>query len=260
MTSTRSTLNTLFFEIVQMMGIRGYNIQPFKWLIDNRMKNDRLTELGREKEVVEINDSDLIQWIDNYRITQFGLPSEMFKGEKMPISMVFERFGREEDVITTLVIVGNDKDGMTSKDTIVDFITSILKTLTQIKTGGVSVDPFIKSNKVNGIFILHSGVSSYSKTFLNEMSTIKILTEGDVLSRNYDQCLQSHIRIVDAIEKDNILEPVGLNGSKIPAVIKDNDAYCRVVDPRKGDLMIISRDAISSEESLTTSMNFRDIR
>lgn len=258
--TTRGPLNTLFFEIVQMMGMRGYNIQPFKFLIDNRMKNDRLIEIGKESEVIEFSDNYLIDWISWYRLGQFKLHPELFYGEQMTISMVFERFGKEDDIISTLVIVGNEKDGMTSKDTIVDFFSGMLKRLTQIKTNGISVNPVIKANRVNGIFILHSGISSYSKSYLNEMPNIRILTEADVLSRNYDQCLQSHIKIVGQTEKDNILEPVGLNGAKIPAVNKDNDAYCRVVDPRKGDMMVISRDAIASEEALTTSMNFRDIR
>ena len=256
--STRGPLNILFFEIVQMMGFRGYNIQPFKWLIDNRMHNDRLIESGLEAK--EISDNDLVQWIVNYRTSQYMIPVEMFQGEKMPISMIFERYGKEEDCITTLVLVSNDKVGNTSKDTIVEFITGILKRLTQIKTNGVSVDPFIKANRINAIFILPSGVSSHSKAFLNEMNTIKILTENDVLNRNYDHCLQSHIKIVSSNEKDNILEPVGLNGAKIPSVAKNNDAYCRILDVKKGDLMIINRQSISSEEALTNSINFRDIR
>lgn len=260
MTSVRGPLNTLFFEIVEMMGIRRYNIQPFKWLIDNRMKNDRLIEMGRGNEVKEFSDQDLVQWIVNYRTTNYGMPIEQFQGEKMPISMVFERYGKEEDCITTIVIVSNEKDGLTSKDTIVEYMSGILKTLTQIKTGGLSVDHFLKENRVNGVFVLQSGVSSYSKTFLYGMPTINILTEHDILSRNYDQCLQSHIKIVNEVQKNEILDPVGLNGTKIPAVVKDNDAYCRIVDPVKGSLMIISRDAIASEEALSTSTNFRDIR
>lgn len=258
--SKRGPLNILFFEIVQMMGFRRYNIQPFKWLIDNRMKNDRLIEIGRGSEVQEISDQDLVSWIINYRTTHFGMPVESFQGEKMCISMIFERFGKEEDCITTVVAVSNDKDGLTSKDTIVIFIDNILKTLVGIKTGGLSFDPTIKSNRVNGIFILPSGVSAYSKTFLNEMPRIKILTESDVLSRCYDQCLQSHIKVVDQNEKDAILDPVGLNDSKIPSVTKDTDAYCRVTDPQKGHLMIINREAIASEEALTTSINLRIIR
>ena len=68
-TTTRGPLNILFFEIVQMMGMRGYNIQPFKWLIDNRMKNDRLIELGKLNQTQEISEQDLVQWIINYITT-----------------------------------------------------------------------------------------------------------------------------------------------------------------------------------------------
>lgn len=260
MSSTRGPLFNLFFAIVQMMGIRGYNIQPFKWIIDHVMKNDRLIELGRIDEVVEISDQELVSRVSNYRTTNYGMPIEQFRGEKMPISMIFERFGKDENCITTVVTVSNDRDGLTSKDVIVEFTDNILKTLVGIKTNGLSYDATLESNRVNGIFILPSGVSSYSKTFINEMERVKILTESDVLSRNYDQCLQSHIRIVDKKEKDSILDPVGLNDSKIPAVAKDMDAYCRVLNPQKGNMMVISRDAIASEEALSTSTNMRIIR
>lgn len=258
--SQRGPLNTLFFEIVQMMGMRGYNIQPFKMFIDNRMMNDRLIETGRIDEVKEISDEDLVNWIVNFRTTHYKIPPNHFQGTKMPISMVFERYGREEDCITTLVLVSNDTEGSTSKDSIVDFTGGILKVLTQIKTGGVSCDYCIEANKVNGIFILPSGVSAYSKTFLNKITSIKILTEGDVLSRCYDQCLQSNIRVVEQQEKESILDPVGLNDSKIPAVSRENDAYCRVMNLKSGNMMVISRDAIASEEALTTSTNMRIIR
>lgn len=260
MVKQRGPKSILFFEIVQMMGMRGYNIQPFNFLIEERMRNDKLISLGRESEVNEISDEDLEAFILNYRTTHYGMPPEMFQGEKIGISMVFERYGSADDCITTMVVVSNDKDGLTSKDTIVDFILGILKTLTQIKTKGASVNPFLQSNRVNGIFVLPSGVSSYSKTFLNELQTIQILTEGDILSRNYDQCLQSNIRIVDSNEKDLILDPVGLNGAKIPAVVKNNDAYCRVINPKKGNMMVIQRQAIAPEEALTWSTFLRDIR
>lgn len=256
----RGPLNVLFFEIVQMMGFRGYNIQPFKWLIDNRMRNERLIQLGRLSEVSEVTDQYLVEWIKNYRYTNYNLTEDLFQGDKIRISMVFQRYGREEDCITTMVVVSDVESGTVSKEEIVSFITGKLNNLTIFMTGGLSNDPFVKANKVNGILILKNGISAYSKTFINEMHTIKILTEIDVLSRNYDHCLQSSIKIVDKNTKDSILEPVGLNDMKIPAVSKDNDAFCRIVDAKKGDLMIIQREALASEEALETALNFRAIR
>lgn len=249
-------LYRLFFEIVQFMGCRGYNIHPFKFLIDHRMKNERLIELGQVDKVVEFSDADLIQHLVNYRTTNFGVKPELFIGSRMPISMIFDN---PITGLRTLVLVSNETEGVTSKDTIVDFISNILKTITYHKTGGRSVDPFLKSNKVSGIFILPSGVSPFSRTFLNEMPTIKLLTEAEVLSRCYDSVIQSHITTVPPEEKMAILEPVGLTGQKIPAVNSSNDTLCKILDLPKDHMMIATRTAIASEETITSSLFFRQI-
>lgn len=260
MFSERGPLNILFFEIVQMMGMRGYNIQPFKWLIDVRMRNDRLIELGRMSEVSEVPDDYLVEWISNYRMVNYDLGNDLFQGDKIRVSMVFQRYGIEDECMTTLVVISDVEKGMTSKDEVVTFIESRLTPLTLKMTNGLSREYALKSNKISGILILKNGISAYSKTFLNEMPTIKILTENDVLSRCYDQVLQSGITVVGKDIKDSILEPVGLNDSKIPSVSRDNDAYCRVMDLTKGNLMIISREALASEEPLGDSLNFRVIK
>jgi hypothetical protein len=249
-------LYRLFFEIVQMMGIRGYNIHPFKFLIDHRMKNERLIELGEIDKVVEFTDTDLIQHLVNYRTTNFGVQPELFQGSRMSISMIFDN---PITGMRTLVLVSNETECVTSKDTIVDFISSILKTVTYYKTGGISVDPFLSRNKVNGIFILPSGVSPFCRTFLNELPTIKLLTENEVLSRCYDSVIQSHITTVTSDEKMSILEPVGLTGQKIPAINSSTDALCKILDLTKDHMMIATRTAIASEETITSSMFFRQI-
>lgn len=254
--STTTPLYRLFFEIVQMMGMRGYSIHPFKFLIDHRMKNDRLTELGQLDKVVEFSDSDLIQHLVNYRTTNFGVSPDLFPGSRMPISMIFDH---PISGIRTLVLVSNETECVTSKDTIVDFINNILKTVTYNKTGGQSCDPSLSCNKVSGIFVIPSGVSPFCRTFLNEMSKIKILTENEILSRCYDSVIQSHITTVPPDEKMSILEPVGLTGQKIPAVNSLTDSLCKVLDLQKDHMMIATRTAIAPEETITASLFFRQI-
>lgn len=254
--SVNTPLYKLFFEIVQMMGMRGYNIFPFKFLVDNHMKNERFIELGQLDKVKIFNDNDLVQHLVNYRTTNFGVSADFFPGSRMPISMVFDH---PITGIRTLVLVSNETEGITSKDTIVDFISNILKTITYYKTNKQSCDPFLSRNKVNGIFILPSGVSSFSRTFLNEMPTIKLLTENEVMSRCYDSIIQSHITTVTPDEKMSILEPVGLTGQKIPSVNSNNDVLCKILDLQKDHMMIATRTAIASEETIDKSMFFRQI-
>lgn len=254
--STTTPLYRLFFEIVQMMGMRGYSIHPFKKIIDRHMANERFIESNQLDKVINITDNDLIQWIINYRTTNFGVQPELFQGNRMSMSMIFDH---PKTDIRTLVLISNEIEGVTPKDTIVDFISNILKPITYFKTGGKSLDPFLSSNKVNAIFILPNGVSSFSKTYLNEMPTIKILTENEILSRCYDSVIQSYIETVTPEERAFILEPVGLDSKKIPSVNSTNDTLCKILNLKRDDLMIATRTAITNEETITKTKFFRQI-
>ena len=248
-----------------MMGMRGYDIQPFNQIISKRMLNERLIEMGKENEVKEMTDVELLNIIENYRNANFLnlIPDEekpkILKEGKSALSTVFERHGDEDEEISTLVFVSNE-EGLVSKDSIVSIMNNLLSVIVENKTNRTSRDAFKRENKVNAIFILSHGISSFSKTYMNEMPTIKILTETEVLNRSYDQCLQSHVKFVGPDEKTEILNPVGLSGSKIPAVSKNNDVLCKVLDPSKGDLMIVTRTAIAPEEALKQTLFFRDVR
>lgn len=249
-------MGDLFFEIVSMMGIRGYNILPFKFLIDNRMKNNRHREKNEVDKIVEIPDATLLDIIVKYRTANYKIDQNHFGNEKMGFSMIFDH---ATNGMRTLVLISNEKDGLTSKDTIVDFIGSILKLVTGTRTKGQSTDPFLKSNKVSGIFILNSGVSSFSKTFLNELSTLEIITESEIRSRCYDSCLQSHIATINSEEKDYMLAELGLDSGKIPSITKNIDTTCRIMGLTQGDLMIATRGSVSEEETLSKSIFFRNI-
>jgi DNA-directed RNA polymerase subunit H (RpoH/RPB5) len=251
-----SHLMKLFFEIVQMMGMRGYNIHPFKFIIDNYMKNERFTELGQLDKIIEFDENLVIEHLINYRTTNFGIGPENFKGERMKISMIFDN---PITGMRTLVLVSNETEGITSKDIINDYISRVLRPITKYKTNGLSIDPFLKNNKVNAIFILPSGVSPFSKSFLNEMSTIILMTESEILNRCYDSVIQSHIRTVPPDEKMSILESVGLNGSRIPSINSANDSLCKILDLQKDHLMISTRTSIASEETITNSIFLRNI-
>lgn len=249
-------MSDLFFEVVSMMGIRGYNILPFKEFIDNRMLNFKYIQRGELDKVREIPEQVLLQSLISYRTANYQLEPSLFGMDKMGFSMIFDH---ANNGMRTLVLISNDRDSVTSKDTIVEFITSILKKVTEKKTEGRSIDPFIAENKISGIFILPTGVSSFSKTFLEKIRNIEIMTEDTIMSRVYDNCLQSGIRTVTQDEKNMILSEVGLLTNNIPSVNRDTDNLCKIMGLKRGDLMISTRGSIDENETLNSSIFIRNI-
>lgn len=250
-------MGDLFFEIVSMMGMRGYNILPFNFLINNRKMNNRFIETGQLERVVTISDAALLEALFSYRLLNYGIDRDFFTGEKMVFSMIFDHCSNGT---RTLVLIANDDSGITSKETLVDFIGSYLKEITKYKTGGKSCDPFLRENKITGIFILPDGVSAFSKTFMDEFSTLEIITEDDIKSRVYDNVLQSHYKIIDQEKKNYFLSEVGFNANIIPSVNSHEDKTCKILGIKKGSLIVATRSKASEEETLTTSNFIRNVK
>lgn len=250
-------MGDLFFEIIQMMGMRGYNVLPFNFLINNKIMNNRYKECGELDKVREISDNELLQSLMSYREANFQLDRNLFGFEKMGFSMVFDHCSNG---MRTLVLIANDIKGITSKDTLVDFITNFLKVVVSQKTGGKSSDPLLRDNKVSAIFVLPGGISPFSKTFVDKFTLIEIITEDDIKSRVYDSVLQSHYKTIPLEEKNMILSEVGLNSTNIPSISKDNDTACKILGLKKKDLLVATRTKISSEETLDRSVFFREIK
>lgn len=253
MTSNKNV--RLFFEIVQMMGLRGYNILPFNFLIDIENKNDYHKTHGQDDNVQTVTDLMLLDWIIKYRQINFKLEPEVFQGEKMQFSMVFNH---SFNGMRTLVCIGNEVDESTSKDEIKDMFEK-LKHITYLKTGGVSSNPHAEVNKVSGILVLSEGVSSFSKTFFDEITSVEILLENEILFRAHDNCMQSSYQIIPPEEKIKILGEVGLTSSLIPSTSLRQDIFCKVSGLKPGNMIKYIRPKISEEETCD-SVFLRDIR
>ena len=245
----------LFFEIVQIMGLRGYDILPFNFMIDLEMKNNYHRERGENDKVGEINDIMLLPWLIEYRLSNFGVQSEMFQGERMQYSMVFDHCS---DGMRTLVCIGNEVDESTSKAEIKD-MGEKLKLITYLRTGGQSSNYNSNENKISGIFILSEGVSSFTKTFFDEMYRVQIIKEEDIIHRSYDNCMQSFVYTIPQNEKNRMLSEVGLTSGSIPSVSKSQDVYCKITGIEQGSMLKYVRSKISSEET-TDSVFLRDVR
>ena len=251
-----STKNAkLFFEIIQMMGIRGYNILPFNFILDIEMRNSYYRERGEIESVQEITDVMILPWIIEYRLANFGIQGELFQGERMQYSMIFDHCS---DGMRTLVCVGNEVDESTSKSETKDMIEK-LKTITYIKTNGRSSNPHAFENRVSGIFVLSEGVSPFSKSFFDEMVLTEIIKEDDILHRSHDNCLQSFAYNISQNEKNRLLAEVGLNSSLIPSVSAKQDIYCKVAGIEPGTMLKYIRQKMSSEET-TDTVFLRDVR
>jgi DNA-directed RNA polymerase subunit H (RpoH/RPB5) len=250
-------MGDLFFEIVSMMGMRGYNILPFNFLINNRKMNNRFIETGQLERVVTITDAQLLESLISYRIVNYEIDRNFFTGDKMQFSMVFDHCSNG---IRTLVLITNDDSGITSKENLVEFISSYLKTITHHRTGGKSSDFFLRENRVTGVFILPGGVSSFSKTFMDEFSTLEIITEDDIKSRVYDNVLQSHYKIIEQEKKNYFLSEVGFNSNIIPSVNAHDDKTCKILGIKKGSLIVATRSKASEEETLSTSIFIRNVK
>ena len=255
---SKTPLGDLFFEVISMMSIRNYNILPFNFLINNKKMNNRFIERGELDKVITITDSQLLQSLAEYRLVNYQMSRELFQSDKMGISMVFDH---TSNGMRTLVLFSNDDiKGLTSKDTIVDFIGTYLKIITQNKTEGKSIDPFLKENKVSGIFILPVGLSSFSNTYIDVSICIEIITEDDIKSRVYDNVLQSHYRTIPQDTKNLILAEVGLNAGNIPSITKKNDITCQILGLQQNHLLVATRGNVASEETIHSSIFIRDIK
>lgn len=250
-----SDICKLFYEIVSMMGMRGYDISAFSHLIQAKMFKERMMQLGNQVE--EDNKLNLLKFIIEYRYNNFNIPPNMFGSGRMGFSMVFKNLFTG---MTTLVLISDDEFSLTSKEKLTIYIQSYLNEITSIKTSGFSRDSFVDSNRISVIFILNEGISSYSRTFIDELSNIEIFTENQILNRCYDNCMQSHIRTIPKDEKNILLSTVGLNSNNIPSVTKKNDILCKILNLNKSHLMIATRRNISSEEIVTNAVFLRDIK
>uniref|UniRef100_A0A6C0BEZ7 Uncharacterized protein n=1 Tax=viral metagenome TaxID=1070528 RepID=A0A6C0BEZ7_9ZZZZ len=245
----------LFFEIVQIMGLRGYNILPFNFLIDIEMQNQYHQERGEEDKIVKITDPMLYQWIAKYRFDNYGIQTELFQGERMQFSMVFDH---SYNGMRTLVCIGNEVDESTAKSETKEMIEK-LKTITLLKTEGRSCNPHDFSNKVSGIFVLSSGVSPFAKSFFDEMTLIELIKDDDILHRSYDNCFQSFVYQIPQTDKNRILSEVGLSSSSIPSTSVSQDVYCKILGIKPETMLKYVRERISSEET-TNSVFLRNVR
>lgn len=245
----------LFFEIVQMMGLRDYDILPFNFLIDIESKNDYHRTHGQDDQVQTITDTMLLSWIIQYRRVNFHLEPEVFQGEKMQYSMVFNH---TFNGLRTLVCIGNEVDESTSKDEIKEMFEK-LKHITYLKTGGKSSNPHATENKVSGIFVLSEGVSPFSKTFFDEITTVEIIREDEIMFRSHDNCMQSSYQIIPAEDKIKIIGEVGLTSSLMPSTSVRQDIFCKVSGIKPGNMIKFIRPKISDEETCD-SVFLRDVR
>lgn len=237
------------------MGMRGYDILPFNSIINIFIKNRYLIERNRLDEVVEINENDLLKWIIEYRMDNFGITQENFIGSRMQFSMVFDNPIND---LRTLVVIGNEVDESTAKAETKEMIDK-LKMITHLKTNGRSSDPCLSANNVTGMFILSTGVSSFSRAFFDEWSRIQIIKDDDILHRCYDNCLQSHVETIDVERKNVILSDVGLNSNSIPSTSKSQDVHSKVMNIEIGSMLKFSRKKLQPEET-TDAIFLRNVR
>lgn len=234
----------LFTEVVLIMGLRGYNIQSFKWLIDIHMINDAYIKNGEESKVTQINEKILVEFISNYGKANFGLGVEEYKGERRQFSTCFDN---PLTGVRTLVLFGdaiNENDSLERTNSMLELV----KSMTQYKTSGLSIDPFKSENKVSAIYILSQGISSYSTQIFGALSTtIEIFSDINILMRVYDNCMQSHFTNISSGERNKILSEVHLTPGIIPSMSVE-DITCKVLGHRKNTLNLISRIAVSGEE------------
>ena len=246
----------LFTEMVMMMGLRGYNILPFKWLIDQHMINDAYIRTGNENKVVPIDEGKLVQFISLYRLAEFGLGYEEYRGERRQFSMCFDNYLTG---YRTIVLSGDaveKDDSMADTNSMLDLV----KAMTYVKTEGKSIDPFKSENRVSAIYILSQGVSSYSSQIFGALSTsIEIFSDDNILMRVYDNCMQSHFTNVSQAERNKILSEVHLTPGLIPSMSVDDPA-CKIFGHRSKTLNIITRKAVSSEETEGTQTFLRAVK
>lgn len=245
----------LFFEVISMMGMRGYDILPFQFLIDSKMISERVLQRGETPDI--ISEAALLSFLVNYRTENFMIDPSLFNEGNINFSTIFNH---SYNGLRTLVLICNDDSMTTSKDTLVSYINKYMKRITELKTNGLSSDPFIRDNKVSAIFIINGTVSSYCKPFLDELSIIEILTYDNIMSRCYDSCLQSHITTIPKEIKVGMLSQIGLSSNKIPSIKKKNDIMCQVLGLQQGNLLVARRRKISSEETVTNAVFVREIK
>lgn len=247
----------LFFEVVSMMGMREYNILPFNFLLERKQLNARYEAMGQLDKIRHITDQELLPILRSYRYNTFGIDDAVFEDGKKAFSMIFEH---SFNGMWTVVVFSNSNENTTSKDELTIMIKYILQKVIKCKTNGMSEDSVNPQNKTSAIFILTSDVSSYSKPFLEQMNSIEIILESHILSRVYDNCLQSHIRCIGQNQKNKILAEVALESHNIPSISKSKDILCKILGLKVNDLMVATRVNISPEEIVQNATFIRNIK
>lgn len=238
-------LVNLFTEVVLLMGMKGFNTLPFKWIIDRKMINEALINNNQSNNVVPITYIELVTWIKTYRYVNFKLDENDYVGNRKAMSICFNR---SSDGMRTLVVFGDSIDKDESMDQIKNLIY-IAKKMVQIKTNGQSENIFDTVNKCNVIYVVSKGVSSYTTGLYETFGdSIKYFTDFQILSRAYDHCMQSHFVNIDEEKKSKMLLEVHLNSGSIPSM-PASDPIAKLLEHKSKSMNIIRRIAVSSEET-----------
>lgn len=236
---------SLFFEVVLLMGMRGYNTMPFEWLIERKMINEAYINTNQKEKIIPITKEELSTFIYFYRTYNFKLNPNDYTGERKKFSVCFDR---PSDGMRTLVIFGEESD----KDESMSHITLLIEnmnTMVQIKTEGRSQNCFDTNNKCSAIYVVSKGISSYTSPLLEKYKpTIQYFTDVQLLTRSYDNCLQSYFTNINERERNILLSEVHLVPSKIPST-PSNDIITKLMGYEKKSLNLITREAISPEET-----------
>jgi DNA-directed RNA polymerase subunit H (RpoH/RPB5) len=264
---SNTNIVNIVIRIISLMGLRGYNILPFNFLLENEMKNEYYMKRGMMDKINFFNEAQIKDFIGNYRFSNFNVECKKYKfRETNPESLHFFSEGRSSfslifdhsrTGLRTAVLIDNSVDENTSTDSIRLMINN-LKYITNAKTNGISADPFLKENNMSVIFVVSLGISSSASTFISGISNIEIMTDDQILNKCYDNCLQPHFKSISTENKLQLLTENGLKSNLIPS-LPITDILSKSYGYKENDLIVINRGPGSEEES-TGSVSIRIVK
>lgn len=245
----------LFLEVVMLMGLRGYNIQAFKWLIDLELQNQAYIGNNEPEKVISTTNNYLANFISSYRNANFALNGADFSEVRKQFSVIFDR---PSDERRTLVLFGDNID----KDESIDqthTLTNFSRNLIGSKTNNYN-KPFDRESNCTIVYVIKKAISKYtSPLFILFTDYVDVFTDQQLFTRSYDNCMQSYFVNIPEDKAKNMLSEVHLNQSTIPSV-STNDVMSKVMKFESKTANLIYRKTISSEETTDIETFVRTVR
>lgn len=256
----------LFVASLEMMEIKGYEIDQFSYIVDvydifveHRRLNKPLPP-GYNNFTVE----GLIVEIQKVNYQQFQIePDQHELNSKESCSYVVQNY--TTGMRTLVCFLASKKQKLNSDE--FSNASSKVTNLKKILNGNRDVKE--KFTFFNGLFIIKAKLGPNPNQKNKVMNNIEFIHEDIVLSRPYNNIFQSQIVVLNKSEENelfsngqyekNPVAPSSITENLIPSIKLNTDVFLQYLNVKEGSVLEVNREEFE-EQALTNSIYYRLVK